>query len=274
MNNEIPVVILAGGLGTRLQQETEFKPKPMVEIAGYPILAHIISSYLLHGYENFIVCGGYKIEAIISYFENFAKKDSNFQVNYDGRGKVSSKIINNPNQNLTLPILRTPWNLQIVNTGQETTTAGRIKNVKQFITTDYFHCTYGDGLSSVSPSDVEKSHLKSQLLGTLTAVHPPSRFGEVEIEEDKNVSYVKSFREKQLSKSYINGGFFVFNTKVIDMINPDESLEEGLLTSLSEKQQLNAFLHNDFWQNMDTVREMNILNEISKRRDIPWLKVP
>jgi glucose-1-phosphate cytidylyltransferase len=220
------------------------------------------------------VCGGYKIEAIISYFENFAKKDSNFQVNYDGEGKVSAKIINNPNQNAILPILTTHWNLQIVNTGQDATTAGRIKNVKQFITPDYFHCTYGDGLSSVNLSQVERSHLNSGLLGTLTAVHPPSRFGEVEIEEAKNISYVKSFREKQLSKSYINGGFFVFNTKVIDMINPDESLEEGLLTTLSETQQLNAFLHNGFWQNMDTVREMNILNEISKSKDIPWLRAP
>jgi len=273
MGNSPEVIILAGGLGTRLQEETILKPKPMVKIGRYPMLLHIMSIYIDQGFSNFIVSAGYKAEVIREYFGNFDLYSKDVEVTQSDSGGLTTKFTsNNSRVNPTneLSALSQPWHVNIVDTGMQTTTAGRILGVKQFVKANHFMCTYGDGLANINLKQLMEFHLMQNSIATVTAVHPPSRFGELQIQEN---GMVTNFQEKPLSHSYINGGFFVFNKEVLNLIDESKTLEEGLLSDLSTRGQLSAYVHNGFWQNMDTVREMNILNSYWNGNDAPWINL-
>jgi glucose-1-phosphate cytidylyltransferase len=273
MGNSLEVIILAGGLGTRLQEETILKPKPMVKIGRYPMLLHIMSIYIDQGFSNFIVSAGYKAEVIREYFGNFDLYSKDVEVSHSDSGGLTTKFTRDNSRvspTSELSALSQPWHINIVDTGLHTTTAGRILGVKQFIKSDHFMCTYGDGVADINLKQLMDFHLTQNSMATVTAVHPPSRFGELQIQQSGTVT---SFQEKPLSHSYINGGFFVFNKEVINRINASKTLEEGLLSDLSTQGQLSAYVHNGFWQNMDTVREMNILNGFWDADNAPWLNL-
>ena len=224
------VVILAGGLGTRMSEYTKTIPKPMVKIGKKPILEHIMDHYYSYGFKDFCIAGGYKIEAI----EKFIKKKT-FK-----------------------------YNVQLIFTGKNTLTGGRLKRLKKYIDTENFFLTYGDGLSDVNINKLLSFHLKHKKTATVTAVHPVARFGELKIK--KNL--VVKFKEKpQVTKGWINGGFFVFNKKIFNYIKDDKTiLEKEPLESLSKKNRLVAFKHNGFWQCVDTKRERDTLHEIWKNK--------
>ena len=231
------VIILCGGLGSRLAEETKKKPKPMVEIGGKPIIRHIMGIYSQFGYKDFILAAGYKAKYIKKYFEN--KKFG--------------------------------FNIKVINTGRNTLTGGRLLRLKKlFKKNDNFMLTYGDGLSSQNIKKLVKFHLSHKKIGTLTAFHPPVRFGELKINKDK----VKLFQEKPQSKtSWINGGFFVFNYDIFDFIKGDKTmLEKEPLQKLAKSDQLHAYKHSGFWQCMDTMRDKIFLNNLVKSKSIPWKK--
>jgi glucose-1-phosphate cytidylyltransferase len=272
MNNPTEVIILAGGLGTRLQEETILKPKPMVNIGQYPMLLHIMSIYIDHGFSNFIISAGYKAEVIRKYFVNFELFSKDVETTYGINGTIINKysessLVNSQNK---LSALSAPWQIKIIDTGIDTTTAGRILRLQELIKSNNFMCTYGDGLADINLQNLVDFHLSKNTLATVTAVHPPSRFGELEIQDDGKVV---SFQEKPLSNSYINGGFFVFNKEIFNIIDESKTLEDGLLSDLSIQNQLSAYVHDGFWQNMDTVREMRILNNYWQSKDAPWTKI-
>ncbi len=223
------IVILAGGLGTRLSEYTKKIPKPMVKINKTPILVHIIGHYAKYGFKNFIIAAGYKKNYIINYFKN---------------KKMGLKI-------------------KVIDTGQKTMTGGRLKRLKKYLKKETFMMTYGDGISDINIKKLLKFHKINKTIATLTAVRPPARFGAIKI-RGKKVSY---FREKsKLDEGWINGGFFVFEPKVFDYINNDSTyLEREPLIKLGQKNQLNAFKHEGFWQCMDTIRDKEILEKKFKK---------
>tara|TARA_B100001063_G_scaffold14069_1_gene10903 strand:- start:1399 stop:2109 length:711 start_codon:yes stop_codon:yes gene_type:complete len=231
------VVILCGGLGTRLSEETSVKPKPMVKIGNKPILQHIINLYSKYGYREFILALGYKGYFIKNYFKK----------------KIDKKI-----------------KIELVNTGKNTLTGGRLLRLKNFFKKDEdFMLTYGDGVSNQNITKLRNFHNKSKKIATMTVVRPPIRFGEVKLK--KNL--IVSFKEKpQSSDSWINGGFFVFNSKIFDYIKNDKTmLEKEPLEMLQKKRELMAFKHEGFWQCMDTLREKNYLNTLYKENKLKWL---
>ncbi len=238
--NNMDVVILCGGMGTRLSEETETKPKPMVEIGGMPILWHIMKYYSHYGFKKFILALGYKGEYIKKYF------------------------------NRANPLLReNGCEVICVDTGLNTLKGGRIKRLESYINSDCFHLTYGDGLSTVDLNKLAAFHLKHKKTGTVTAVHPPSRFGEMLIKGRR----VMEFEEKpQLTTGYINGGFFVFNRKFLDHLTAGEKcdLEFGALQKLSRHGGLMAYKHKGYWQCMDTIRDARHLNKVWDAGNPPW----
>lgn len=240
------VVILAGGLGTRLSEETGIRPKPMVEIGGKPILWHIMKIYSHFGFNEFVICLGYKGYMIKEYFANYFLHMSD----------VTIDIRNNNIE--THCNYSEPWKISLIDTGDSTMTGGRVKRVQKYIGDETFMLTYGDGVSDVDISRLLKFHKKQKKTATLTAVRPPGRFGSLQIEEDNNVA---SFHEKPLGDGgYINGGFFVFEPEVFDYLKDDETiLEREPLEQLAKSGQLNAYRHNDFWYAMDTLRDRNYL---------------
>ena len=268
MNEMIPVVILAGGLGTRLEEETVNKPKPMVRIGGYPILAHIMSMYTKVDFGNFYVSGGYKVEIIREYFSAFESNHYNLEFQFSNDANIVGATRLN-SQRHSLDLFKKNWTVKVIDTGIESTTAGRIYNLREYLEQhQYFLCTYGDGLSSLNVDEVFASHKRSAKLATVVAVHPPSRYGELEISEN---GLVNRFSEKPISKAYINGGFFCFNREVLGLIDPSISLEDGLLKELTTLGQLNAHIHDGYWQNMDTIREMKILENEFNSMHAPWI---
>jgi len=253
------VVILCGGKGTRLREETELKPKPMVEIGGRPILWHIMKYYSHFGFSRFILALGYKGEQIKKYFYDYSFTSSDFTIILDP--KVPPKIHTLSTEN--------HWKVTCVDTGCDTLKGGRIKMLEPYIKSDSFHLTYGDGLSDVDLEKLEAFHKRHGRIGTVSAVRPPSRFGEMVIEGDQ----VKEFEEKpQLTTGYINGGFFIFRKKILKYLTPDENcdFEFGALQKLSGERQLMACKHNGYWQCMDTLRDAEYLNKIWKSGDAPW----
>ena len=251
-------VILAGGLGTRLSEETEIKPKPMVEIGGKPILWHIMKIYLVHGVRDFIICCGYKGYVIKEYFNNYFLHQSNVTFNM----KNNKMTIQQNNSE--------PWTVTLVDTGESTMTGGRLLRVKKYIKNEKaFFFTYGDGLSNLDISSLLKFHIKNGKQATLTAVRPPGRYGVLKF-GSKNL--IKNFQEKPDGDgSWINGGFFVLNPKVLNKIKNDETVwETDTLVKLASEKQLCAFKHEGFWQPMDTLREKNMLNQIWKSGNAPW----
>ena len=231
---KMKVVILAGGLGTRLSEYTKKIPKPMVAVSGKPIIYYIMKHYSNYGFTNFIIASGYKQNVIKKYFKR--------------------KILN--------------WNVEVMNTGLNTMTGGRLKRLKKIIGNESFFLTYGDGLSDVDIDKLLKFHKKTKSIATLTAVRPTARFGAIKIKGNK-VSY---FKEKSnIDEGWINGGFFVMNYKIFDIIKNDKTyLEKEPFEILSKKKSLNAFKHNGFWQCMDTLRDKELLEKYFKNQKIKF----
>ncbi len=254
------VVILCGGKGTRLSEETVTRPKPMVEIGGKPILWHIMKHYSNYGYKKFVLALGYKANYIKEYFYNLRISGSDFTIKMD---PDASPVFYN-----LLP--ESDWEITFVDTGEDTLKGARVKKIEKHIQSDNFLLTYGDGISDVDISKLVDFHLKNKKIATVTAVHPPSRFGEMELDGE----VVVNFQEKpQMASGYINGGFFVFNKQIMNYLSVDEDcdLEFGALQQISEEKQLQAFIHNDFWQCMDNVRERDYLDNLVKKNKAPWL---
>ena len=251
-------VILAGGLGTRISEESDYKPKPMIEIGGMPILWHILKIYSFHGVNEFIICCGYKGYLIKEYFANYSLHNSNLTIDI----KKNEIIFLNQNAE--------SWKITLIDTGEKTGTGGRLKRVSQFLEPSEDFCfTYGDGVGDINISDLIKFHKKHKKLATLTSVSPQGRFGVLEIGPNKNV---QCFKEKPKNdKGLINGGFFVLSPKVIDFIDGDSCVwEEFPLEMLASKGQLMAFHHSGFWQPMDTLRDKRVLEELWQNKSAPW----
>jgi len=256
MKKKIPVVILCGGLGTRLREETEYKPKPMVEIGGRPVLWHIMKIYAHYGFSDFILCLGYKGSVIKEYFLNYEMMCNDCTVQLGKKNRIIFQS-NHKEQN---------YNITLVDTGLHTMTGGRIKRIEPYITTDKFMVTYGDGLANINITELVKFHDAHKKTATLTATQPPSRFGILDLTEDGKV---KSFREK-IGREWINGGFFVFNRKIFDYLTEDCMLEHGPMEKMAENSQLMAFRHNGFWIGMDTYREYEMLNQMWDKGQAEW----
>ncbi len=253
-------VILAGGLGSRISEESDFKPKPMVEIGGKPILWHILKMYSQHGVQDFIICLGYKGYVIKEYFSNYFLHTSD--VTFDLKN----------NQMQVHQKYAEPWTITLVDTGQETMTGGRLRRVRSYLGEEDFCFTYGDGVSDVNISETIAFHRSHGKLSTITAVKPEGRFGALELEG----SQVKKFQEKPRGDgSWINGGFFVLSPKVIDYIEGDETLwEQEPMRHLALAGQMEAYFHEGFWQPMDTLREKRQLEALWEAKKAPWKTWP
>ncbi len=249
------VVILAGGLGTRISEETVSKPKPLVEIGGKPILWHIMKQYSAHGLNDFVICLGYKGYLIKEYFANYFLHMSD--VTFDLKDNKMNVHHNNAE----------PWQVTLVDTGEATQTGGRLKRVAKYLDSD-FCFTYGDGVSSVNITELVDFHKKHKKLATITAVQPPGRFGALNIEGDA----ITAFLEKPKGEGgWINGGFFVLSPEVIDLIDDDASIWEHYpLEALAKKGELMSYKHGDFWHPMDTLRDRTQLENLWSTGSAPW----
>ena len=253
----IKTVILAGGLGTRLSEETSLKPKPMVEIGGMPILWHIMKIYSQYDFNDFIICCGYKGYLIKEYFANYSLHTSDITFNMQ-----ENKMHIHANKT-------EPWNVTLVDTGEHTLTGGRLARVQNYLDFDEpFFFTYGDGLANINLNQLLEHHIKHGKLATLTAVQPPGRFGAIKLDN----SDVTNFQEKpDGDKAWINGGFFVLDPKVLKFIDGDSCIwEKDPLEKLSKEKQLSAFKHEGFWQPMDNLRDKNKLNDMWLRGNPLW----
>ena len=231
----VKAVILAGGLGTRIAEETQYIPKPMIEIGGMPMLWHIMKIYSSYGINDFIICCGYRAEVIKEYFNSF---DS---------GK---------------------WTVQLVDTGLNTMTGGRLKKIQEYVDDETFCFTYGDGLANVSITELINFHKKNKTIATVTAVQPPARFGALELNQNK----VVSFTEKPPGDgNWINGGYFVLEPSVFEYLNDDSTVwEKEPVENLARDDQLSAYRHSGFWQPLDTLREKNKLEKLWSSGQAPW----
>lgn len=252
------LVILAGGLGTRLSEETNLKPKPMVEIDGRPIIWHIMKFYSVFGINDFIICAGYKGFTIKEYFKNYYMHASDVEFNLK-----TNEISYYKNRS-------EDWKVSIIDTGLDSMTGGRLRRIKDYVKDEEAFCfTYGDGLSAINIEDEINFHLRHKKLATIAAVKPPGRYGALEIDESNNV---KNFIEKpQGDGSRINGGFFVLSPKVIDYIDNDNTIwEREPLENLTKENQLIAYKYDGFWQPMDTLRDKNYLEKLWADKKAPW----
>lgn len=249
-------VILAGGLGTRLSEETSLRPKPMVEIGGRPILWHIMKIYSAHGINDFVICLGYKGYVIKEYFANYFLHMSDVTLDME------------KNQTLVHQNSAEPWRITLVDTGEKTMTGGRLKRVRQYLGKDDFCFTYGDGVGDVNVSQLVALHRKQKTLATLTGVQPPGRFGALKIQDFR----VSGFEEKPHGDGgWINGGFFVLSPDAIDYVDDDTTVwERAPMERLSSLGQLSVHLHHGFWQPMDTLRDKLYLEELWNSGRAPW----
>lgn len=249
-------IILAGGLGTRISEETYLKPKPMVEIGNKPVLWHIMKIYSAYGINDFIVCCGYKSFMIKQFFANYFLYTSD--VTFDIQNN-KTEIHNHTTE---------PWKVTLVDTGEETGTGGRLKRVKSYLGNEPFCFTYGDGVSDINISDLISFHKKHKKYATITAVQPPGRYGYMEITSEK----VNKFIEKPHGDGgWINGGFFILESKALDYIKNDEAnWEREPLENLAKDSQLVAYKHIKFWQAMDTLRDKNLLENLWESGKAPW----
>ena len=251
-------VILAGGLGTRISEETHLKPKPMIEIGGKPILWHIMKIYSSFGINEFVICLGYKGYVIKEYFANYYRHMSDITFDLSN----NSQIIHNNNSE--------KWKVTLIDTGDETMTGGRVKRIYDYIKDEEEFClTYGDGVSNVNISDLIKFHKSHEKLATLTATQSPGRFGAININQQ---NIITDFQEKPLGDgNFINGGFFVMSPKIVDYIDGDCTLfEQEPLQKLARDQQLAAYKHTGFWQPMDTLRDKSQLENMWQSGKAPW----
>ncbi len=252
------VVILAGGRGSRLSEETILKPKPMIEIGSAPILWHIMKIYSSYGFHDFIICCGYKGEMIKEYFLNYYMRASDITVDLSENSvNIHEKITE-------------PWKVTLIDTGLNTNTAGRVMRIRKYIEGEPFMLTYGDGVSNVNLNEVLNYHNKSGKIATITAAKPAGRWGTIKISETDGS--VLSFREKNHNdQSWVNSGFAVFENEFFEYLDcEDQQLEKEPYSKLVEEQQMNAYLHNGFWHPMDTVYDRNVLQEYWKSGHAPW----
>ncbi len=251
-------VILAGGFGTRISEETGVKPKPMVEIGDKPILWHIMKIYSAAGIDDFIICLGYKGYVIKEYFASYSLHMSD--ITFDLR-RNDIKVHQNGTE---------PWRVTLVDTGEQTMTGGRIKRIRDYIGDESFCLTYGDGVTDMNIQKLVEFHRDQKTVVTLTAVQPPGRFGAFSLNQHQNL--VSSFKEKpQGDGAWINGGFFVVEPKAFDYIQDDSTVwEQEPLTALARESLLGAYRHDGYWQNMDTLRDKNVLEELWQSGNPPW----
>lgn len=249
-------VILAGGFGTRISEESHLKPKPMIEVGGMPILWHIMKIYSHHGINDFVICLGYKGYVIKEYFANYFlhMSDVTFDMNHN-RMEVHQRYVE-------------PWRVTLVDTGQNTLTGGRLKRAKEYIGTEAFCFTYGDGVADIKMQDLIAFHRRHGRKATLTAIKPPGRYGAINVE---GIS-VTSFQEKPAGDgAWINGGFFVLDPSVIDLIDGDETSWESVpLVQLAGQGELKAYQHEGFWQAVDTLRDKTNLEDLWVKGNAPW----
>jgi glucose-1-phosphate cytidylyltransferase len=250
-------VILAGGLGTRIAEESDYKPKPMVEVGGRPLLWHIMKSYAHHGINEFIICLGYKGYVIKEFFFNYYRHTSDMEIDL---GTGAHRILNSQSEN---------WKVTLVDTGAETMTGGRIKRIAPYLQGETFCLTYGDGLADIDITAEIAFHCKHGKLATVAAVQPPGRFGVLNVAENREVT---SFEEKPSDEiGWINGGFFVLEPQVVDYIDGDTvSWEVAPLKNLARDNQLAAFQHHGFWQPCDTLRDKRQLENLWESGKAPW----
>ena len=249
-------VILAGGTGSRISEESYLKPKPMIEIGNKPILWHIMKIYSSHGINDFLICCGYKGYYIKEYFRNYFLHNSD--VTFDMCDN-SMQIHQNSAE---------PWRVTVVDTGEQTMTGGRLKRIANYLGKEDFCFTYGDGVASIDIKKLIEHHKAEGRMATVTAVQPPGRFGQLILESNR----VCGFSEKPKGDGgYINGGFFILNPKVVDLIDDDNTIwERSPMETLARENQLSVYIHNGFWQPMDTLRDKNLLEELWNSKKAPW----
>ena len=253
------VVILCGGLGTRLREETEFRPKPMVHVGNKPILWHIMKTYAHHGFKDFIICLGYKGYMIKEYFLNYETMNNDFTIQLGDRNSV--QFHNNHQEN--------DWAVTLADTGEKAQTGARVKKIERYIDIDTFMLTYGDGVCDVNIKKLYEYHKSHGKIGTMTGVHPSSRFGEFSTEGNQ----VVEFNEKpQTKEGFINGGYFVFNRKFFEYLYDGDNciLEKEPLENLAQDGELLVYPHDGFWQCVDTYRELETLNSLWMSPKPPW----
>ncbi len=250
-------VILAGGLGTRISEETHLKPKPMIEIGGKPILWHVLKIYSAHGINEFVICCGYKGYLIKEYFANYFLHMSDVTFHM----RTNSMEVHHKNAE--------PWEITVVDTGEQTLTGGRLKRVRDYVDDSSFCFTYGDGVSNIQINELIKTHKENNKLATVTAVQPPGRYGLLDLDVSGSV---KGFQEKpQGDGGWINGGFFVLEPAVFDLIEGDSTTwEQEPMQQLAADGQLQAYQHRGFWQPMDTLRDRVHLEELWASGKAPW----
>lgn len=250
-------VLLAGGLGTRMREETEYRPKPMVEIGGKPVLWHIMKLFAHYEMTDFVIATGYKSEVVKDYFLNYEARNNDFTVRLGDRDSLTYHGSHD----------EADWNVTVAFTGDTTMTGGRVKRVKRYLSGERFLCTYGDGVSDVDISALMRYHESHGKLATVTTVRPPSRFGVMDILPDGRV---ERFREKPQADGSVNAGFFVFEPGVLDYLDDDCVLEQAPLMQLAAEGQLMSYHHEGFFQPMDTYRESVMLNEMWATGSAPW----
>ena len=252
----VKVVLLAGGLGTRMREETEYKPKPMVEVGGRPVLWHLMKTFAAHGQTEFVVCTGYRGDVIKDYFLNYDARMNDFTAHLGQKSHI--EVHGNHSEK--------DWKVTVADTGATTMTGGRVKRVAKYID-GRFMVTYGDGLADVNVEELLAFHESHGKLATVTTVRPLSRFGVMDIASD---GAVQQFREKPLTDDYVNVGFFVFEPEVLEYLDEECVLEQAPLERLAREGQLMAYRHEGFWQPMDTYREFTMLNEMWDSGNAPW----
>jgi glucose-1-phosphate cytidylyltransferase len=252
------VVILCGGLGTRLREETEYRPKPMVDVGGRPILWHILKIYAQHGFRDFVLCLGYKGNLIKEYFLNYEAMNSDFTISLGRRGGVAFHGEHDEQD----------FRVTLVDTGPNTMTGGRLRRVARHLPDDLFLMTYGDGLADVDIDNLVRFHINHGRLATITTVRPVSRYGIVHLEDDTKIT---NFAEKPQIEGWANAGYCVFNRKVLELLSGDDCvLERGPLEQLANAGQLMAYKHDGFFFAMDTYRDYQVLNELWTTDNAPW----
>jgi glucose-1-phosphate cytidylyltransferase len=255
----IPVVILCGGLGMRLREETEFRPKPMVEVGGRPILWHIMRIYAHYGYTEFILCLGYKAEVIKDYFLNYEPMNNDFTIQLGARDSIQFHSKHSERD----------WRITLADTGLQAQTGARVKRIEKYVQADQFMLTYGDGVADIDIGELVRFHQRHGKIGTVTGVRPPSRFGELMTDGQS----VVGFSEKpQTSQGFVNGGFFVFDRRFFDNLVADDDcvMEEKPLQHLSQYGELTMYPHTGFWACMDTPRELLRLREMWQSERPQW----
>jgi len=252
----VKIVLLAGGLGTRLREETEYRPKPMIEVGGKPVLWHLMKNFATFGLKEFIVCTGYRGEVIKDYFLNYEARMNDFTAHFGAASQIEYQKGHDESD----------WKVTVADTGATTMTGGRVKRVGKYID-GRFMVTYGDGLADVDIAALLKFHEAHGRLATVTTIRPLSRFGVMDLSSD---GQVKQFREKPQTDDFVNAGFFVFEPKVLDYLDDECVLEQAPLERLAREGQLMAYKHQGFWQPMDTYREFTMLNEMWDSGSAPW----